>query len=431
MMRGQKGPAGETKTMEFHMARRVVVTGLGLLTSLGKNLETTWEGLLLGKNGFGPITRFDPAEFSTRFAAEVKDFDPLQYMDRKAVRRMDLFLQFGIAASTMAVDHSDLDPSSVDSERFGVILGSGIGGISTIEKQHTRLRDLGPGKISPFFVPMMISDIASGEVSIKFGARGPNYCTVSACASGSHAIGDAFRWIKYADADIMIAGGTEAAVTEMSVGGFCSMKALSSRNDEPEKASRPFDRERDGFVLGDGAGVVILEELEHAKARGAKIYAEIVGYGMTADAFHITAPDPEGNGAARAMTLSMKEAGLSTGDIDYINAHGTSTEYNDKIETKAIKDVFGDKAYRLVVSSTKSMTGHLLGAAGGIEFIFVVLAIQNSIVPPTINYEHPDPECDLDYVPNTSREMPVQAALTNSFGFGGHNVCLAVKKYEE
>jgi 3-oxoacyl-[acyl-carrier-protein] synthase II len=417
--------------MEYQMARRVVVTGIGLITALGNDLESSWKGILSGKHGFGPITRFDTTNFSTKFGAEVKDFDPLLYIDRKEVRRMDLFLQFGIGASSMAVEHANLDLEKLDTERFGVILGSGIGGISTIEVQHTRFREQGPGRISPFFVPMMISDIASGVVSIRFNAKGPNYCTVSACASGSHAIGDAFRWIKYGDADVMIAGGTEAAITEMSVGGFCSMKALSARNDEPDKASRPFDLKRDGFVLGEGAGVVILEELDHALKRDARIYAEVVGYGMTADAYHITAPDPNGDGAARAMALAMKEGKLTSVNVDYINAHGTSTEYNDKFETKAIKEVFGEDAKRLAVSSTKSMIGHLLGAAGGVEFVFTVLAIDEGILPPTINYEYPDPDCDLDYVPNESKKMEIRSALTNSFGFGGHNACISVKKFAE
>jgi 3-oxoacyl-[acyl-carrier-protein] synthase II len=413
------------------MARRVVVTGLGLVTSLGNDLETSWKGILGGISGIAPITKFDTTNFSSKFAAEVKGFDPLLFIDRKEARRMDLFLQYGIGASVMAVQYAKLDVSKIDCDRFGVIIGSGIGGISTIEVQHTRYLEGGPGKISPFFVPMMISDIASGRVSILYGARGPNYCTVSACASGSHAIGDAFRWIKFGDADIMIAGGTEAAITEMSLGGFCSMKALSSRNDEPQKASRPFDMKRDGFVLGEGAGIAVLEELGHALKRGAEIHAEVIGYGMTADAYHITAPDPNGAGAARAMAVAMREGSLSPRDVDYINAHGTSTELNDKFETKAIKEVFGDHAKEVAVSSTKSMIGHLLGAAGGVEFVFTVLSVKQDVVPPTINYEHPDPECDLDYVPNTARKKVVRAALTNSFGFGGHNACLAVKKFKE
>jgi 3-oxoacyl-[acyl-carrier-protein] synthase II len=417
--------------MEHRMARRVVVTGFGLITSLGIDSETSWKGILSGTSGIGPITRFDTSNFSSRFAGEVKGFDPLLYIDRKEVRRMDLFLQFGMGASIMAVRHAKLDVNGLDLERFGVIVGSGIGGISTIEVQHTRYMQGGPGRISPFFVPMMISDIASGRISMLFGAKGPNYCTVSACASGSHAIGDAYRWVKFGDADVMIAGGTEAAITEMSLGGFCSMKALSSRNDEPEKASRPFDAQRDGFVLGEGAGIVILEELGHAVRRGAEIHAEIVGYGMTADAYHITAPDPNGAGAARAMAMAMREGNISPSDVDYINAHGTSTELNDKYETKAIKDVFGDHAKKLGVSSTKSMIGHLLGAAGGVECVFTVLSVKEDIMPPTINYEYPDPECDLDYVPNTARKKVVHVALTNSFGFGGHNVCISVKKFKE
>jgi len=412
------------------MKRRVVVSGAGLLTPVGNNVEKSWKALLSGQSGVGGITRFDASDFATRFAAEVKDFQPENYLEKKEIRRMDLFLQFAVAASEMAVEDSDLNLGDIDHERFGVIIGSGIGGISTIEQQHMRLIDGGPGRISPFFVPMMISNIASGQVSMRFGAKGPNYSTVSACASGSHAIGDAFRWIRYGDADIIIAGGAEAAITPMSVGGFWSMKALSNRNDEPVRASRPFDLDRDGFVLGEGAGVVILEEMNHALDRGAKILGEVVGYGMTADAYHITAPAPEGEGAVRAMLMSLNDGEVSPEEVQYINAHGTSTELNDKFETIAIKTVFREHANELMISSTKSMTGHLLGASGGIEFVFTLLAIGNGIIPPTINYENPDPECDLDYVPNKAREADIQYGLSNSFGFGGQNACLTLKKFD-
>ncbi len=412
------------------MKRRVVVSGVGMITPVGSTAEESWKALISGQSGVREIARFDASDFPTRFAAEVKDFQPENYLEKKEIRRMDLFLQFAVGVSVMAVEDAGLNLDDIDRERFGVIIGSGIGGISTIEEQHMRLINGGPGRISPFFVPMMISNIASGQVSMRFGAKGPNYSTVSACASGSHAIGDAFRWIRYGDADIMIAGGSEAAITPMSVGGFCSMKALSTRNDEPERASRPFDLERDGFVLGEGAGVVILEELNHALDRGANILGEIVGYGMTADAYHITAPAPEGEGAVRAMIMSLNDGQVSPEEIQYINAHGTSTELNDKFETTAIKHVFRDHAYDIMISSTKSMTGHLLGAAGGIEFAITLLAVKNGIIPPTINYETPDPECDLDYVPNKAREAEIRYALTNSFGFGGQNACLTLKKFD-
>jgi 3-oxoacyl-[acyl-carrier-protein] synthase II len=401
-----------------------------MITPVGNTAEESWKALISGKPGAGEITRFDASDFPTRFAAEVRGFQPENYLEKKEIRRMDLFLQFAIGASVMAVEDAELNLDDIDRERFGVIIGSGIGGISTIEEQHMRMINGGPGRISPFFVPMMISNIASGQVSMRFGAKGPNYSTVSACASGSHAIGDAFRWIRYGDADIIIAGGSEAAITPMSVGGFCSMKALSTRNDEPERASRPFDLERDGFVLGEGAGIVILEELNHALDRGADILGEVVGYGMTADAYHITAPAPEGEGAVRAMIMSLNDGRVSPAEVQYINAHGTSTELNDKFETTAIKTVFQDHAHELMISSTKSMTGHLLGAAGGIEFAITLLAVRKGIVPPTINYENPDPECDLDYVPNKAREADIRYALTNSFGFGGQNACLTLKKFE-
>ncbi len=413
------------------MTRRVVVTGIGLITPVGNTREETWKALLSGKSGVAVITRFDASAYDSRFAAEVKGFNPEDYLVKKDIRRMDLFLQYAMAASSMAVEGSGIKSDGIDSERFGVIIGSGIGGIATVEEQHLKLLEGGPGRISPFFVPMMISNIASGQVSMRFGARGPNYSTVSACASGLHAIGDAFRWIKYGDADVIIAGGSEAAITPMALGGFCAMKALSTRNDDPVRASRPFDKNRDGFVLGEGAGIVILEEKDHALRRGAEIVAEIIGYGMTADAHHITAPAPEGEGAVRAMRLSLKEGNVSPEQVDYINAHGTSTELNDKYETIAIKTVFGKHAYDLMISSSKSMTGHLLGAAGGIEFAITALAVQHGHIPPTINYETPDPECDLDYVPNKAREADVEYAITNSFGFGGQNACLALKRYEQ
>jgi 3-oxoacyl-[acyl-carrier-protein] synthase II len=413
------------------MERRVVVTGMGVLTALGNDLAASWKGLLEGKNGVRRITRFDPAGFATQIAAEVEGFDPEKYIDKKEIRRQDLFTQFAMAASTMAMEDSGIDMGAEDSTRVGVIIGSGIGGIGTHEVQNERYLNGGPSRISPFYIPMMIPDIASGIVSIKIGAKGPNYCPVSACASSAHAIGDAFRLIKHGDAEIMIAGGTEAAVTEMSIGGFAAMRAMSTRNDEPERASRPFDAERDGFVLGEGAGMAILEELNHARDRGARIYAEVSGVGMTADAHHITAPAPAGEGAARAMKRALEEGGLDPSDIDYINAHGTSTPLNDAYETQAIKTVFGDHAYRLMVGSTKSMTGHLLGGAGGLEFVITSMVLAENKVPPTINYEVPDPDCDLDYVPNEMREADVRAALTNSLGFGGHNATLALKRFEE
>jgi 3-oxoacyl-[acyl-carrier-protein] synthase II len=413
------------------MSRRVVVTGMGLLSALGNDLKTSWESLLQGRSGVRRITKFDPSEFPTQIAGEVEGFEPEKYgIEKKEIRRQDLFTQYAVAATQMAVEDSGIDLASENLDRVGVIIGSGIGGIYTHEVQTSKFLEGGPSKISPFYIPMMIPDIASGIVSMRYGARGPNYCTVSACASSAHAIGDAFRLIKHGDAEVIIAGGTEAAVTPMSIGGFAAMKAMSTRNDEPERASRPFDAERDGFVLGEGSGMVILEELDHALARGARIYAEVVGVGMSADAYHITAPAPGGQGAAHAMKRAMDEAGLAAEDVDYVNAHGTSTPFNDKFETQAIKTVFGEDARRLMVGSTKSMTGHTLGAAGGVEFVITSMAVAESRVPPTINYENPDPECDLDYVPNVMREATVRAALTNSFGFGGHNAVLAIKRYE-
>jgi len=413
------------------MGRRVVVTGMGLVTALGKDLESSWEALLQGKGGVRRITRFDPDGFATQIAAEVPDWDPEAYIAKKDVRRQDLFTQLAVAASDMALADSGVDMDSEDQTRVGVIIGSGIGGIATHEIQNRRYLKGGPSRISPFYIPMMIPDMASGVVSMRCGAKGPNYCTVSACASSAHAIGDAFRLIKHGDAEVMIAGGTEAAVTEMSIGGFAAMKAMSTRNDEPERASRPFDAGRDGFVLGEGAGMAILEELDHARDRGARIFAEVVGVGMTADAYHITAPAPNGEGAARAMQRAIDEAGMDPTDIDYINAHGTSTPLNDAYETQAIKTVFGDHASKIMVGSTKSMTGHLLGGAGGLEFVVTAMVLATGKVPPTINYEVPDPECDLDYVPNKMRQANVVGALTNSFGFGGHNATLALKRFEE
>ncbi len=413
------------------MGRRVVVTGMGLISALGNNLRSSWEALLAGTPGVSRISRFDANDFATRIAAEVKNFDPYAWIEKKETRRQDLFTQYAMATSVMAMEDSGIDMNAEDANRVGVIIGSGIGGIATHEEQNRRYLEGGPSRISPFYIPMMIPDMASGVVSMRFGAKGPNYCTVSACASSAHAIGDAFRLIKHGDADVMIAGGTEAAVTEMSIGGFAAMKAMATRNDEPEKASRPFDADRDGFVLGEGAGMVILEELERARDRKATIHAEVVGIGMTADAHHITAPSPHGEGAARAMRRALEEAELNPEDIDYINAHGTSTPLNDLYETEAIKTVFGDHAHELMVGSTKSMTGHLLGGAGGLEFVITSMVLAEGRIPPTINYETPDPACDLDYVPNEMRERSVRAALTNSFGFGGHNATLALKRYEE
>jgi len=405
----------------------VVVTGQGVICPLGNSVEEFWKRLVAGESGIGPVTRFDTAAYDTRFAGEVHDFKPESVMDRKDIRRSDLFVQYAVAATAQALEQSRIQ-GQVDPTRFGVIVGSGIGGISTFEDQHRTLLEKGPNRVSPFFIPMMISDMASGQVSILFGAKGPNYCTVSACSSGAHAVGEAFRLIQNSEADVMIAGGAEAPVTPVSFAGFCSMKAMSTRNDDPARASRPFDSQRDGFVMGEGAGIVILEELEHAKKRGATILAEVVGYGATGDAHHMTAPAPEGEGAARAMQAAIDDSGLPLSEFGYVNAHGTSTPLNDKFETQAIKSVFGDHAKRVAISSTKSMTGHLLGAAGGLETIICVLALERKILPPTINYEHPDPDCDLDYVPNTARPVEARAALSNSLGFGGHNVTLALSR---
>jgi 3-oxoacyl-[acyl-carrier-protein] synthase II len=415
------------------MRRRVVVTGLGAVTPVGNDVATTWQALIEGKSGAGPITRFDASNFAVQFACELKGFDPLQYMERKEARRADPFTQYAVGASTQAMADADLinRTNGYDPDRVGVILGSGIGGLTLFEQQHDVYRERGADKISAFFIPMFISDIAAGIVSMQFNAKGPNYATVSACATSAHAVGEAFRTIQYGDADIMIAGGSEATVTPMAIGGFTNMKALSGRNDSPATASRPFDATRDGFVMGEGAAIVILEELEHAKARGAKIYAEITGYGATADAYHLTAPAPDGEGAQRAMLRALRDAGLAPGDVQYINAHGTSTQANDLTETKAIKAVFGEAATEVNISSTKSATGHMLGAAGAVEFLICTLVVQEGIVPPTINYETPDPECDLNYTPNEAVRREVTSALSNSFGFGGHNATLAVTRFTD
>jgi len=411
--------------------RRVVITGVGMITPLGIGVEKSWEGLLAGKSGIRRITQFDSSQFPTKIAGEVEGFNPEDYIEIKEIKKMDRFIQFAIAAAHIALEDSGLKIADDNSERVGVIVGSGIGGLSSLERYHTVLTEKGPRKISPFFIPMLIVNLASGQISIKFGAKGPNSAVATACATGSHSIGDAFKIIQRGDADVMIAGGAESVITPLGIGGFNAMRALSTRNDEPEKASRPFDIDRDGFIMGEGAGIVILESLESAVTRGAKIYAEIVGYGMTADAYHITAPSPGGEGAVRCMKMTLQDAGVNPSDINYINAHGTSTKYGDELETIGIKTVFGEHAYKIPVSSTKSMTGHLLGAAGGVEAVISVLCICNDIVPPTINLDNPDPECDLDYVPHQSRKMSVHYALTNSFGFGGTNACLLFKKFKQ
>lgn len=411
------------------MNKRVVITGLGLVTPLGIGVETSWKSALEGKSGIVPITQFDASQMPVRIAGEVKDFDPALYIEAKEIKKMDRFIHFAVAAATMAMEDSGLKITAENDERVGVIIGAGMGGLPAIEHYHKIYLEKGYRRISPFFIPMIIINLASGNVSIKFGAKGPNSSAVTACATGSHSIGDAFRLIQRGDADAMIAGGTESVITPLGVGGFAVMKALSMRNDEPEKASRPFDTGRDGFVMGEGSGVIVLESMESALKRGAKIYAEIIGYGMSSDAYHITTPAPEGEGAARCMKASLKDAGIEPEKIDYINAHGTSTKYGDELETAAIKKVFGEHAYKLCVSSTKSMTGHLLGAAGGVEAIFSALSIHNNIIPPTINLENPDPECDLDYAPNKAKQTDVEYAMSNSFGFGGTNACLVFKKY--
>jgi 3-oxoacyl-[acyl-carrier-protein] synthase II len=412
------------------LSRRVVVTGVGLVTSLGIGTDPTWQGLLAGQSGAGPITKFDATGFSTRFAAEVKGFEPTAFIEKKDVKKMDLFIQYAIAASQFAVDDARLVVAPQTAERVGVFIASGIGGFTTIEREHRAFLEGGPRRISPFFIPSAIINLASGQVSIRFGAKGPNSATCTACTASAHAVGDAFEIIKRDAADVMIAGGSEAAVCAMGVGGFAAMRALSSRNDDPARASRPFDKDRDGFVLGEGAGILILEELEHARQRGATIYCELVGYGMSSDAYHMTGQPEDGDGAVRVMRSALASAGVGPEVVDYINAHGTSTPINDPTETLAVKRVFGDQARTLAMSSTKSMTGHLLGAAGGLEAGISALAIRHQTLPPTINHDAPDPACDLDYVPNVARQAEVRYALSNSFGFGGTNGALLFKRHE-
>ncbi|MDQ3322746.1 MAG: beta-ketoacyl-ACP synthase II [Acidobacteriota bacterium] len=413
------------------MKRRVVVTGLGLVTPCGNDVETTWAAMLRGKSGADYIKKFDTEKFSVKFACEIKDFDPLNFLEKKEARRMGAFTHFAIAASDEAIKHSGLKVDESNAEMIGTYISSGIGDFWAIEREHDKLLAGGPDRVSPFFIPQSIVNLAAGNVSIRHGLKGPNTATATACAAGAHAIGDSFRMIERGDADVMICGGAESAITPMSVAGFASMRALSTRNEDPQHASRPFDLEREGFVIGEGAGLIVLEGLDFAQARGATIYAEIVGYGMSGDAFHITAPDETGSGPMRVMQKAIKDAGIAPEQIGYINAHGTSTPYNDKFETLAIKRTFGEHAYKLAVSSTKSMTGHALGAAGGIEAVFSILALKEKILPPTINYEFPDPECDLDYVPNEARQAEVDYVLSNSFGFGGTNACLIFKRYNE
>ena len=408
--------------------RRVVVTGVGLVSPLGTGNRKNWEALVAGRSGVGRITRFDATDFPVQIAGEVKDFNPEAFIEKKEIKKMDLFIQYSLAAAQFAMEDSGLQITEANAERVGVLVGAGLGGLPTIEKYHLALQEGGYKKISPFFIPMLITNLAPGHISIKYGAKGPNLSSVSACATGTHSIGDAFHMIARGDADAMIAGGTESTVTPLAIGGFAVMRALSSRNDDPESASRPFEKNRDGFVLAEGAGIVILEEFEAAKKRGAKIYGEVVGYGLTGDAYHLTAPDPDGEGAARCMKMALDNAGIKPEEVDYINAHGTSTPFNDLYETMAIKKVFGSHAGKLMVSSSKSMTGHMLGAAGGLEAAITLLSMDTGVVTPTINYQEPDPECDLDYVPNTARDAKVNCALSNSFGFGGTNATLLFRK---
>ena len=412
--------------------RRVVVTGLGLITPLGIGVETTWENLINGKSGIGKITRFDASAFPTQIAGEVKNFNPEDFIEAKDIKKMDRFIHFAVAAATIAMDDSGLKITDNNAERVGVIVGSGIGGLSAIEHYHSVFLEKGPRRITPFFIPMLVINLASGQISIRFGAKGPNSAVSTACATGNHSIGDAYKIIQRGDADAMITGGAEAVITPLGIGGFNAMKALSTKNDEPEKASRPFDIDRDGFVMGEGSGIMILENLQNALERGAKIYAEVIGYGMTADAYHITAPPPGGEGAVRCMTLALKDGSVEPAEINYINAHGTSTRSGDELEVTAIKTVFGEHVHKVAISSTKSMTGHLLGAAGGVEAVFSVLSILNNIVPPTINLDNIDPECsNLNYVPHTARRMPINYVMSNSFGFGGTNACLLLKKFDK
>ena len=412
------------------MKRRVVVTGVGLVTPLGVGIDNVWQRILNGESGIAPNTRFDVTGHDTKFAGQVPDFKPEEYISPKEIKRIDLFIQYALAATKIAVDDSGLDMSKENAERVGVVVGTGLGGLPTLEKYHSVLLERGPSRISPFFIPMLIANEAPGHIAIQHGMKGPNLCIVTACATGAHSIGESFRIIQYGDADVMVAGGTEANLTPLTVGGFNAMKALSTRNDAPEKASRPFEKDRDGFVVAEGSGIVILEELEHARRRGAKVYGEIVGYGYNGDAYHITAPAPDGEGFIRCIRMALKDAGMSVDDVDYINAHGTSTELNDYTETLAIKEVFGERAYKLPVSSTKSMTGHLLGAAGAVEAVFSVLSIRDQVCPPTTNYETPDPQCDLDYVPNAKRSHKIDVAMSNSFGFGGTNSVLLFRRLE-
>jgi 3-oxoacyl-[acyl-carrier-protein] synthase II len=402
---------------------------LGLVIPTGIGVQTAWKNVCEGRSGIGRLTRFDPAGFETKIAAEVKGFTPENYIEKKEIKKMDLFIQYALAATQEALEDSQLKITPENSEQIGVIVGTGLGGLPTLEKYHQVLMEKGPSRITPFFIPMLIANLASGQIAIHFGPKGPNTCVVTACATGAHCIGDAFRAIMYGDAKAIIAGGTEANITPLTIGGFNAMKALSTRNEEPEKASRPFEKNRDGFVVAEGAGILILEDLEFALHRGARIYSEIVGYGYTGDAYHITAPPPDGDGAARCMRMAMRDAGLNPEEIDYINAHGTSTPLNDATETQAIKAVFGNHAKKVPISATKSMTGHLLGAAGSTEAIFAILSIRDGIFPPTINYDEPDPECDLDYVPNVARPKSIRTAMSNAFGFGGTNATLIFKKY--
>jgi len=411
------------------MDKRVVVTGMGMVSPLGIGVKENWEAICQGKSGIGPITRFDITDFPSKIAGEVKGFNPEDYVDKKETKKMDIFIHYALASGMMALKDSQLKIDESNADRVGVLVGAGLGGLSTIEKYHTILLEQGPKKISPFFIPMLIVNLAPGQISIYFGARGPNSSVVTACATGNHSIGEAARIIQRGDADAMIAGGAESTITPLAVGGFSSMRALSTRNSEPERASRPFEKDREGFVIAEGAGLLLLEELEHARKRGAPIHAEIIGFGCNGDAYHISAPSPNGIGAARCMEVAMKDAKINYTDVDYINAHGTSTPLNDLSETMAMKTVFKDRAKKIPVSSTKSMTGHLLGAAGGVEAVFSILAIKNGIIPPTINYETPDPECDLDYVPNVPREAKVRTVMSNSFGFGGTNATLIFREF--
>jgi 3-oxoacyl-[acyl-carrier-protein] synthase II len=412
------------------MKRRVVVTGTGLVTPLGTGTEKTWRNLCEGRSGIGLITRFDTSNYSVKIAAEVKDFNAVDFLEPKLARHLDLFVQYAVAAAGMALNEAGLAIGDTNADRVGVFSGNGIGGLTTIEKYHQISLERGPRKITPFFIPMVISNMSAGQISIVYGAKGPNLSVTTACAAGTHAVGEAFRSISRGDCDVAITGGSEATICPLAVGGFNAMKALSRQNEYPEKACRPFDKDRNGFIISEGGGMMILEELEHARRRGAVIFAEVAGFGLSGDGFHMAAPPDDGNGAVRCMQMALDDAGLDPEDIDYINAHGTSTPLNDVVETRAIKTVFGDHAFTLAISSTKSMTGHMLGGAGGIESVFMALSIKNQIIPPTINLENPDPECDLDYVPNTARETPIRAAISNSFGFGGTNAVLVMKKFE-